>query len=185
MLRWQQSNQVWLLNLRLTVQMTCTWTWKTRASSARRNLQRRQNKHQNEHSMFNDPDASLNVSSDLFEVERSKCGRHEPAVLVSLTFWKSAQLLQGDSRDPLCEGLRNDTIGHMNVTTVGGNNPGLNARAVTFARSNVVKLIGRLHLHVFNQERLILSNIDLHMKMISSPNDFLCKSSAPGLGAQQ
>ena len=37
----------------------------------------------------------------------------------------------------LCEGWTKDTTGHMGVTTVGGNNAGLNARAATFARSTV------------------------------------------------
>ena len=73
----------------------------------------------------------------------------------------------------------------MGVTAVGGNNAGLNARASTFARSTVVELIGRPHLDVFNQERLIPPNIDLHMKLMPSPNNFVCKSAAPGQGAQQ
>ena len=78
-----------------------------------------------------------------------------------------------------------NTTGHMGVTAVGGNNAGLNARAATFARSTVVKLIGRPNLDVFNQTRLIPPNINLHMKLIPSPNNFVCKSAAPGQGAQQ
>ena len=73
----------------------------------------------------------------------------------------------------------------MNVTAVGGNNAGLNARAATFARSILVELIGRPHLDVFHQERFITANLDLHMKLIPSPNDFLCKSAAPAANAQQ
>ena len=73
----------------------------------------------------------------------------------------------------------------MNVTAVGGNNAGLNARAATFARSTVVEFIDRPHLDVFNQERLIPPNINLHMKLMPSPNDFVCKSAAPCQGAQQ
>ena len=61
----------------------------------------------------------------------------------------------------------------MNVTAVGGNNAGLNARAATFARITLVELIGRPHLDVVHQERLIPPNIDLHMKLIPSPNDFV------------
>ena len=38
----------------------------------------------------------------------------------------------------LCEGWTKDTIGHMIVTAVSGNNAGLNARAATFAKSTVV-----------------------------------------------
>ena len=85
----------------------------------------------------------------------------------------------------LSEGWTKDTSGHMNVTAVGGNNAGMNARAATFARSTLVKLIGRPHLDVFHQECLIPPNIDLYMKLIPSPNDFVCMSAAPGQGAQQ
>ena len=84
----------------------------------------------------------------------------------------------------LCEGWTKDTTGHMNVTAVGGNNAGLNARAATFARSTVVEFIDRPHWDVFSQERLIPPNINFHMKLMPSPNDFVCKSAAPGQGAQ-
>ena len=73
----------------------------------------------------------------------------------------------------------------MNVTAVGGNNAGLNARAATFARRTLVELIGRSHLDVFHYERLIPPNIDLHMKLIPSPNDFVYKLAAPAANAQQ
>ena len=78
----------------------------------------------------------------------------------------------------LSEKLTKDTSKHMNVTAVGGNNAGLNARAATFARSTLVELIGRPHLDVFHQECLIPPNIELHMKLIPSPNDFVCMSAA-------
>ena len=75
----------------------------------------------------------------------------------------------------LCEGWTKDTSGHMGVTAVGGNNAGLNARAATFATSTVFELIGRPHLNVFNQERLIPPNIDLHMKLMPSADNFVCE----------
>ena len=67
----------------------------------------------------------------------------------------------------------------MNVTVVDGNNAGLNARVATFAWSTVVELIGRPHLDVFNQERLIFLKFDLHMKLMPFPNNIVCKSTAP------
>ena len=73
----------------------------------------------------------------------------------------------------------------MNVSAVGGNNAGLNACAATFARNTLVELIGRPHLDVFHQERLILPNIDLHIKLIPSPNDYVCKSAAPVANVRQ
>ena len=85
----------------------------------------------------------------------------------------------------LSEGWTKDTSEHMNVTAVGGNNAGFNARAATFAKSSLVKLISRAYLDVFHQARLIPRNIDLHIKLISSPNDFVCKSAVPGQGAKQ
>ena len=85
----------------------------------------------------------------------------------------------------LCEGWTKDTTGHMNVSAVGGNNAGLNPRAATFARSTVVEFIGRPHLDVFDQEGVIPPNIDNHMKLIPSPNNFVCKSVEPSQGAQQ
>ena len=85
----------------------------------------------------------------------------------------------------LNEGSTKDTTGHMNVTAVGGNNAGLNARAAKFARSTLVELIGRPHLDVFHQERLIPLNINFNIKLILSQNDILCNSAAPAQGAQQ
>ena len=73
----------------------------------------------------------------------------------------------------------------MGVTAVGGNNAGLNARAATFAKGIVVELVGRPHQEVYHQERLIPSKIDLYMKMMPSPNNFVGKSAAPGQVVQQ
>ena len=72
----------------------------------------------------------------------------------------------------------------MNVIEFGGKNAGLNARDATFARSTLVVLIGRPHLDVFYQERFIFLYIDLNMKLIFSPTDFVCKSAAPVQGAR-
>ena len=78
----------------------------------------------------------------------------------------------------LCKGWTKDTTGHVNVTAVGGNNVGLNTRAVNFARSTVVGLIGRPHADVFHQDRLIPTNVDFNLKFIRSPNNFVCKWAA-------
>ena len=85
----------------------------------------------------------------------------------------------------LSVGWTKDTSGHMGVTAVGGNNADLNTRATKFARTAVVELIGCFHLDVFQQERLIPPNIDLNMRLIPSPNDFVCKSVAPAQGCQE
>ena len=85
----------------------------------------------------------------------------------------------------LCEGWTKDTAGNVGVTGVGGNNAGLNARAAIFARSTVAELIGRPHVDVFHQDRLIPPAIDLHLKLMPSANNFVCKSAALAGNAQQ
>ena len=84
-----------------------------------------------------------------------------------------------------CEGWTKDSSGNMGVTEVAGTNAGLNTRAVTFATSIVVELVGRHYLDVFHQDRLIHSVIDLRMKLIPAADSFVCKSAAPGEGAAQ
>ena len=42
-----------------------------------------------------------------------------------------------------------------------------------------------VHHHVFSQGHLISPNIDFHLKLMPSPNNFVCKSAAPGQAAQQ
>ena len=79
----------------------------------------------------------------------------------------------------LCEGWTKDTTGHIGVTTVGGNNAGLNARAATFATSTVVELVGRPHSDVFHMDRLIPPEIDLNLKLMPSADNIVCKSAAP------
>ena len=85
----------------------------------------------------------------------------------------------------LCEGWTKDTTGHVNVIAVGGNNAGLNARVVNFARSSVVELVGQSHADVFHKNRLIPLNVDLKIKLIPFGNNFVCKSAAPAGNAAQ
>ena len=62
-----------------------------------------------------------------------------------------AQQLQGDARNQLLwENWIKNFIGHMGVTTFGEANDFVNARASTFARSTLVKLIGRPYFNVFH-----------------------------------
>ena len=84
-----------------------------------------------------------------------------------------------------CEGWTKDSSENMGITEVAGANAGLNTRAVTFSTSTVVELVGRPHLDVLNQDRLIPPAIDLHMKLIPAADSFVCKSAAFGAGAAQ
>ena len=75
----------------------------------------------------------------------------------------------------------------MNVTDVTRANVGLRTRAARFSRSNVVELIGRHHLDVFQQDRLIPPRVDVHIKLMLAANNFVIKSVSPQQGgaAQQ
>jgi len=73
----------------------------------------------------------------------------------------------------------------MTVTIADGNNTGLKDRATMFSQSKVVELVGRPHVDVFQQDRLIPPGIDLHMKLVPAANNFVCKSAAPGGGGAQ
>ena len=73
----------------------------------------------------------------------------------------------------------------MGVTADFGNNANLNAQSATFAKSIVVKLICRTYVDEFHQNRLIIPNIDLHIQLIPSQNNFAYKSAAPVENAMQ
>ena len=47
----------------------------------------------------------------------------------------------------------------------------------------MVKFIGRSHADVFHQDRLIHPNVDLNLKLMPSPNNYVCKSAAPAKNA--
>lgn len=85
----------------------------------------------------------------------------------------------------LTEGWVKDTTGKMDVTTVNGDNTGLKERTKWFAASAVVEMCGRLHLDMFQQGRVLLPGVDMHLKLVPSSNEFFVKSAAPGQGAQQ
>ena len=69
----------------------------------------------------------------------------------------------------------------MGFTEVAGTNANLNTRAVIFATSTAVELVGRPYLNVFHQDRLIPPDIDFHM--IPVADSFVCKSAAPATRA--
>ncbi|KAF0155389.1 MAG: hypothetical protein FD188_3140 [Ignavibacteria bacterium] len=79
----------------------------------------------------------------------------------------------------VAEGWKKDTSGHMNDADTAGANTGLTARTRWFALSNVVTLIGRPHLDLFHQEKLIPPGIDMKLRFIPNSNTFLLKTAAP------
>lgn len=67
-----------------------------------------------------------------------------------------------------------DTAGRMNVFDTKDKEPneGFNKRAGLFKLSTSVDMIGRLHLDMFHQERLLLNMVDVKLKLIRSKPEF-------------
>ena len=84
----------------------------------------------------------------------------------------------------VAEGWKKDTAGQCQITDPNGDNLGLNDHRTCFTHSRVVTLIGRPHLDLFHQEKLIPSNIDLKLKLIPNTSAFLLKTAAPDGHAQ-
>lgn len=82
----------------------------------------------------------------------------------------------------LFEEWTQDINKYMGITAIAGNIANFNARVATFIRNTVVELIGRPHLVVVQQERLIFFKISFHMKLMPSWNNFACKLAASGQG---
>ena len=79
----------------------------------------------------------------------------------------------------LAEGWKKDTAGQLAITNTEGDNHGLHDRAAWFSQSRVVTLIGRPHLDLFHQEKLIPGNIDLKIKFTPNSSPFILKTAAP------
>ena len=85
-----------------------------------------------------------------------------------------------------------DEIAHMDGTsckkkdndgkTVAGNQ-GLKLRGGFTRQSAAVEMIGRLHCDIFNQERLLINEVPLRVKLIRSRNEFNLMSADGGLKA--
>ena len=86
----------------------------------------------------------------------------------------------------ITEGWYKDTAGQMAVTDMGGANIGLKDRATRLAKSVVIELVGRPHLDIFHQSRVLPPGLTLRIKLIPSSNQFVCISPAPaGNNAQE
>jgi hypothetical protein len=85
-----------------------------------------------------------------------------------------------ESRLP-AEGWAKDTYGDtMDDTSAAaaGTNVGLKTRAALFAKSALVELVGKPHVDLFNQNRLLPPGVDLFMKLVPSSDVFLFKKAA-------
>ena len=79
----------------------------------------------------------------------------------------------------LPEGWKKDMATHCQVTNPARAKTGLTARTAWFVRIHVVPLIGRPHFDLFNQEKLIPSNIDLKLKLVPNTSAYLVNTIAP------
>ena len=78
-----------------------------------------------------------------------------------------------------------DTANHMdNLEPVGQNasNQGLGKRYQYIKESKTVDLLGRLHSDIFMQDRLLLNQVDLGIKLTRSKNEFCLLSPVEGAG---
>lgn len=78
----------------------------------------------------------------------------------------------------LSEGWLKDKAGKMNLTA--GENTGIVERGRGYANSVTKTLIGRPHLDLFHQERLIPPNLDLFFSFVPNDNKWLLKTPPPG-----
>lgn len=67
-----------------------------------------------------------------------------------------------------------DTAGRMNVfdTKATEPNDGFNKRVELFKLSQTADMLGRLHVDLFHQERLLLNMVDMKIKLIRSKSEF-------------
>lgn len=67
-----------------------------------------------------------------------------------------------------------DTAGRINIYDEGDTNPneGYNKRATLFKGSTTVDMMGRLHVDLFNQDRLLLNLVDVKLKLIRNKPEF-------------
>jgi hypothetical protein len=85
----------------------------------------------------------------------------------------------------VAEGWLKDTAGKMSDTDVAGENAGLKERTKWFAGSALVEFSGRPHLDLFQQGRVLLPGVDMHLKCVPSSNEFFIKCKAPAQNAAQ
>ena len=81
----------------------------------------------------------------------------------------------------LMEGWEKDTSGQLADTDAnkGDANEGLRKRAARFKGSKVVTLIGRPHLDLFHQDKLIPGDQDIKIRLLPNNHKWVLKSAAP------
>ena len=74
----------------------------------------------------------------------------------------------------ICEGFVKDTPGKRDDGKAKtGANDGLKTRAAQFAKSAIVKLVGRPHLDLFHVDKLIPPNCDIMLRFVPAKSAFV------------
>ena len=76
------------------------------------------------------------------------------------------------------EGWSKDTTGSMGIADPQGANVGLVAREIVWNAGRTTELVGRPHLDIFQQGRLIPPKVNLHLKLIPAADNFVIMSNA-------
>ena len=129
------------------------------------------------HSMFREIDATLN---DTPASDPNSLYPYRAYLETLLNYSEEVQ-----KNRLLTEGWVKDTAGQMAVTDLAGANIGLKDRATRSATSTLMNFVGRPHLDIFHQGRLISPNVALRIKLIPSSNQFVCISAPPAGQAVQ
>ena len=86
----------------------------------------------------------------------------------------------------ICEGWVKDTPGKLDAPDPAADaNVGLKAREASFNASKVVRLIGRLHLDLFHQEKLIPPGVPIKIRLVPSRSAFVVINKKPDNVATQ
>lgn len=116
------------------------------------------------HSLFSQVDVSLN---DRIISSSNNTYPYRAIIEKLLNHGHDAKISQLSS-----ELFYKDTAGKMNSYKEADGNEGFNKRAQLIKESRVVDMIGRLHIDLFHQDRLLLNLVDLKLKLIRSKPEF-------------
>ena len=77
-----------------------------------------------------------------------------------------------------CECWECDTAGHLDARAHDGPNVGYNTRAARFAEGQVVEMVGRPFMDLFQQEKLLPPGINIAYRLTPGADGFVIKSPA-------
>ena len=75
-----------------------------------------------------------------------------------------------------CECLERDTAGHFEVRAHDGANVVFNTRASRFAQGQVVEMVGRPFLDLFQQDKLLQPGVNIAYRLTPAADGFVIKS---------